>query len=78
MQVRMNVTVSGTRNGEPWPEIGEVVDLPDDEAKQLLDGGLAVKPGDDPQPAEGPLTEEATMPPAETSTPTGRKPRAQK
>lgn len=76
MRVRMKVTVSGTRDGEPWPERGSVVDLPDDEARQLIAGGLAAEPDDSPE-AEAPV-EEATAPPAETSTPTGRKPRAQK
>ncbi|WP_371624050.1 hypothetical protein OG245_15165 [Streptomyces sp. NBC_01116] len=70
MRVRMKVTVSGTRNGEPWPEKGGTVNLPDDEAKQLIAAGLAGEPDDEPE------VEEATAPPAETSTPSGRKPAA--
>ncbi|MDP9949126.1 MULTISPECIES: hypothetical protein [Streptomyces] len=78
MRVRMKVTVSGTRDGKPWPERGSVVDLPDDEAKQLITGGLAAKPDDetDDRPPVEPPVEEATVPLAETSTPTGRKPTA--
>ncbi|ARF75685.1 hypothetical protein B7C62_28085 [Kitasatospora albolonga] len=68
MRVRMKVTVSGTRDGEPWPEKGSVVDLPDGEAKQLIAAGIAAEPDDEPE------VEEATAPPAEASTPTGRKP----
>jgi hypothetical protein len=30
--VRMLVQITGLRNGESWPVIGEVLDLPDDEA----------------------------------------------
>ena len=30
--VRMLVQITGLRNGEGWPGIGEVLDLPDDEA----------------------------------------------
>jgi hypothetical protein len=71
MRVRMKVTVSGTRDGEPWPEKGSTVDLPDEEAKQLLAGGLAEELSAEP------VVEEATAPPAaETSTPTNRKPAA--
>ncbi|UPT41774.1 MULTISPECIES: hypothetical protein [Streptomyces] len=70
MRVRMKVTVSGTRDGEPWPEKGGDVDLPDNEAKQLIAAGLAAEPDNEPE------VEEATAPPAETSTPSGRKPAA--
>ncbi len=30
--VRMLVQITGLRNGESWPDIGEVLDLPDAEA----------------------------------------------
>ncbi|RUP66715.1 hypothetical protein SSPNP10_15750 [Streptomyces sp. NP10] len=70
MRVRMKVTVSGTRDGEPWPEKGGTVDLPDDEARHLIAGGLASEPDDEPE------VEEATAPAAETATPSGRKPPA--
>lgn len=41
MRVRMKVTISGTRDGQPWPERGGVKDLPDDEAKHMVAAGLA-------------------------------------
>jgi hypothetical protein len=36
--------MSGLRNGEPWPGPGEVMDLPEDEASQMLINGMAVGP----------------------------------
>lgn len=68
MRVRMKVSLSGTRDGKDWPPVGGSVDLPGDEAAHLVSAGLAVP--DDEQPA----VEEATAPPAETSTPQQRKP----
>lgn len=67
MRVRMKVSLSGTRDGQDWPQAGGSVDLPDDEAAHLVTGGLAAP--DDEKPVE-----EATAPPAETSTPRQRKP----
>ncbi|AKN71232.1 hypothetical protein QR97_27890 [Streptomyces sp. PBH53] len=71
MRVRMKVTLSGTRDGEAWPPRGELVDLPDAEAADMVAAGLAEKPGED-----APRVEEATAPEAETSTPSRRKPSA--
>ncbi|MEU6344480.1 hypothetical protein ABZ883_26430 [Streptomyces sp. NPDC046977] len=69
MQVRMKTTLSGTRDGQPWPARGELVDLPDEEAAHMVSVGLAeTADGDEP------VVEEATAPEAERSTPTGRKP----
>lgn len=52
MQVRMKVKISGTRNSEEWPDKGEVIDLPNDEAVQLLNQGAAEPLGeDDPETA---------------------------
>lgn len=47
MKVQMKSRISGTRDGQDWPEIGEVVDLPDTEAVDLLNAGLAQVPGED-------------------------------
>lgn len=41
MKLQMKVQVSGTRNGEDWPAPGDVVEVPDEEAVLLLNGGLA-------------------------------------
>lgn len=48
MRVRVRATVSGSRNGEDWPEIGEVIDLPSDEAATYLAAGIveSVKTGE--------------------------------
>lgn len=39
--VRMLCQVSGTRNGEPWPSRGEIIDVPDDEAEGLIASNVA-------------------------------------
>ena len=39
--VRMTKHISGTRNGEPWPAIGETIEVPDHEADQLVHAKLA-------------------------------------
>jgi hypothetical protein len=75
MQVRMKVTLSGTRDGETWPPRGELVDLPDAEATHMVRAGLAEEPDTDGGD-EAPVIEEATAPTAETSTPQRRKPSA--
>ncbi|MFE6817094.1 hypothetical protein [Streptomyces sp. NPDC057677] len=36
MRVRMKIKISGTRDGQEWPDRGDEIDLPDDEAEQLL------------------------------------------
>ena len=41
MKVQMNVSIAGTRDGQRWPVRGEVVDLPDAEAQDMIDAGLA-------------------------------------
>ena len=48
-QVRMLVSISGTRDGQDWPERGELATLPTDEAAAMVAAGLvevaAVEPG---------------------------------
>ncbi|MFE2559892.1 hypothetical protein ACFXGT_28480 [Streptomyces sp. NPDC059352] len=41
MRVRMKIKISGTRDGQGWPDRGGEIDLPDDEAEQLLRYGAA-------------------------------------
>lgn len=41
MRVVMRLSISGTRNGETWPQRGSEVDLPDDEAESLIAQGMA-------------------------------------
>jgi hypothetical protein len=47
MKVRMIAQVSGTRDGQNWPEPGTVLDVPDAEARALISGGSAVEDGGD-------------------------------
>lgn len=41
MKVRMIAQISGTRDGIDWPAPGGTVDVPKDEALELIRGGLA-------------------------------------
>jgi hypothetical protein len=41
MKIVMTGSVSGTRNGEPWPPVGDVADVSEDEANALISSGLA-------------------------------------
>lgn len=45
MKVRMRVEMSGTLNGEPYPRLGEVGEVPDVVGEKLVASGLAVKAG---------------------------------
>ncbi|MGW2261446.1 hypothetical protein ACWCXE_27130 [Streptomyces sp. NPDC001780] len=67
MKIRMNVQMSGTRNGEEWPARGEVADLPTGEAQHLVAAGIASEVTDDGEP------ETATAPEPENATPRGRR-----
>ena len=37
----MRVSITGTRDGMEWPQRGGEIDLPEREAKDLIDAGLA-------------------------------------
>ena len=39
MKVRMKVQITGTRNGEKWPPVGGVIDLPTEEAEGYIAQG---------------------------------------
>lgn len=73
MQIRMLVTMSGTRNGSRWPARGETTDLPDGEASRLIAAGLAEEVA---EPASS--VETATLPPAEVTAPPAAKPPARR
>lgn len=49
MKVQMIAQLSGTRNGQDWPLPGEVIDLPADEAAQLVANRLAREPEVEPR-----------------------------
>ena len=57
MQVRLLNTMTGTRNGEDWPPKGSIITVPDAEAVDLLNAGIAapvaaVENAAAPKPAE--------------------------
>ena len=41
MRLIMKSKVSGVRDGAPWPEVGESLDVSDDEGQSLIGTGLA-------------------------------------
>lgn len=49
MKVQMIGTVSGTRDGLDWPKPGQTIDLPADEAAQLIANKLARPAKDAPR-----------------------------
>jgi hypothetical protein len=55
MKVKLKVQLSGTRDGVPWPAIGSVVELPDDEARDMMASGVA-DPTDDKDKPEAVVT----------------------
>jgi hypothetical protein len=46
-KVVLAAEISGTRDGKAWPPIGTEVDLPEDEARDMIDAGTALDPDDD-------------------------------
>ena len=42
MKVRLLVSLSGTRDGQPWPPMGNEMDLPDAEARDMITALQAV------------------------------------
>lgn len=57
MRVIMKEKIQGFHDGEPWPAPGGVVDLPDNEAEELINVGIAdrvtnqeVPESNDPKP----------------------------
>lgn len=41
MLVKMTSDISGSRDGKPWPRHGFTIELPDWEARELIDQGMA-------------------------------------
>ena len=41
MKIRMRVLITGTHDGEDWPSVGGTAEVPDDEGKHLIAGGMA-------------------------------------
>lgn len=59
MRVRLRVGMTGARNGVEWPPRGAEMDLPEDEAQQMIAGGLAESVTLFPKPAESVITNQA-------------------
>ena len=68
MKIQIAAVISGTRNGADWPAPGEILDVPEDEATQLISHRLAIKPEQPEKPARGskPAPETATATKPET------------
>lgn len=60
-RIRMLVQITGLRNGHDWPGIGEVIDMPDDEAAIHLRMNVA-EPADDAEPVADWRDESYTLP----------------
>lgn len=58
MRVKLTAQLTGTRDGVDWPAKGEELDVPDDEAADLIHAGIA-------EPVVEDKTEKATAPKAE-------------
>lgn len=41
MKIHMIAEISGTREGQPWPKRGEVLDVSKEEAEHMIAAGLA-------------------------------------
>jgi hypothetical protein len=52
--VVMKSRIGGTRNGEEWPAVGGVVDVPDHEAADLITAGYAAPAKEDHDREAGP------------------------
>lgn len=59
-KVRMVARISGVRNGVDWPERGGVIDVPADEAADLIRAGLAVEADVAPEKAVAPVLDVET------------------
>jgi hypothetical protein len=70
--VQLLITLTGTRNGEDWPPLGGLMDLPDDEAEGYVRNGYA-RYAERPVPAPeedalaDPEPEEAVVAPEEAA-----------
>lgn len=69
MQVWMNATITGKRDGVAWPAKGEPIDLPDDEAATLLRQRMVTSepPTTDAEPDGEQAAADASAPESETT-----------
>lgn len=57
MRVRMTTNITGFRDGEPWPAVGDDLDVGDAEGEQLIVNGYAELVDGSPMFAVADLTE---------------------
>lgn len=64
MKIRMRVTLSGLRDGQPWPARGGELVVPDAEGADLCAQGYAVPVAEVAEPEKRPAPEAAEKRPA--------------
>ncbi|MFH8668810.1 hypothetical protein ACH4F3_28575 [Streptomyces anulatus] len=69
MRIRMKIAMSGLRNGQPWPPVGQTAELPTGEAQHLCASGIAEEVPDGEETATPPPSEDTKAPEPETATP---------
>lgn len=75
MRIRMEVDVSGDRNGKPWPRHGQEVDLPEGEAIALCASGMATPVNKSVETATAPEAEVPRQPEPEKAVTSGEEQR---
>jgi len=60
MKVRMTANITGCRNGVNWPEAGETIDLPDNEAAEMCSAGFAEPVAEAPKAEKRPAPKKST------------------
>lgn len=50
MKIKMVQQITGTRNGQRWPEVGEELTVPDAEGAELCAQGYAIPVAQKPEP----------------------------
>jgi hypothetical protein len=72
MKIRLTYQIHGMHDGQPWPSVGDVIDVSMDQAISLISRGYAI-PAFAPQVQERATLEQ--QPERATLTPTTSKPR---
>lgn len=75
MRVKMTLSISGTRDGKPWPAKGAVIDLPETEAHALMAMGAAEEVKEAPK-VEAAVPDSSDEETAVAPTKPARKPRS--
>lgn len=70
-QVRMLVSISGTRDGQDWPPRGELATLPVDEAAAMAAAGLVEVAAVEPGGTDVEVAADVVKPRARRGTPSG-------